>query len=164
MNNSSNKKDDEGGFDAGGYTYGVAFVIGFIFLLVTMGFACVRLRMSRGPNMLNILAGIPPSHDARREEESGEQGLGLHDIDTSFEDYPKFLYSQIDKKGSTSTNSCSICLGDYKESDILRLLPHCDHLFHLACVDPWLRLHSTCPICRKSSLHPLPVVFIASYV
>ncbi|TKY45564.1 putative RING-H2 finger protein ATL71 [Spatholobus suberectus] len=112
--------------------------------------------MARGPNMLNILAGVTPSRHAG-EEDSAEQGLGLglglHHIDTSFESYPKLLYSQV-KKGSSSTtsSSCSICLGDYKESDMLRLLPHCDHLFHLACVDPWLRLHSTCPICRKSSL------------
>ncbi|CAJ1976601.1 unnamed protein product [Sphenostylis stenocarpa] len=156
MDNSTTNKTH--GFDAGGFTYGVAFVIGLVFLLLTVGFACVRLRMARGPNMLNILAGIPPSHHTR-EEDSAEQGLGLslHHIDTSFESYPKLLYSQV-QKGSSSTNisssSCSICLGDYKEGDMLRLLPHCGHIFHLACVDPWLRFHSTCPICRKSSLQP----------
>lgn len=152
MNNSTNNKENNG-FDPSEFTYGVAFVIGLIFLLVSIALACVRLRMARGPNMLNILAGIPPSRQARSEEDSAEQGL--NHIDTSFESYPKLLYSQVEKGSSSSSvvsSSCSICLGDYKESDTLRLLPHCDHLFHLACVDPWLRLHSTCPICRKSSI------------
>ncbi|KAG4397691.1 hypothetical protein GLYMA_10G195500v4 [Glycine max] len=135
MNNSTNNKENNG-FDP--------------------TLACVRLRMARGPNMLNILAGIPPSRHARSSEEDNSAEQGLHHIDKSFERYPKLLYSQVEKGSSSSSvvsSSCSICLGDYKESDTLRLLPHCDHLFHLACVDPWLRLHSTCPICRKSSIH-----------
>ncbi|BAT94628.1 RING-H2 finger protein ATL70-like [Vigna umbellata] len=156
MNNGTTTKGY--GFNSDGFRYGVAFVIGSLVLLLTVAFACVRLRMARGPNMLNILAGIPPSHPTR-DADSAEQGLGLRldHIDTSFESYPKLVYSQAEK-GSTSTNipssSCSICLGDYKEGDMLRLLPHCHHIFHLACVDPWLRFHSTCPICRKSSLQP----------
>ncbi|KAG4983820.1 putative RING-H2 finger protein ATL71 [Glycine soja] len=155
MNNSTNNKENNG-FDPSEFTYGVAFVIGLIFLLVSIALACVRLRMARGPNMLNILAGIPPSRHARSSEEDNSAEQGLHQIDKSFERYPKLLYSQVEKGSSSSSvvsSSCSICLGDYKESDTLRLLPHCDHLFHLACVDPWLRLHSTCPICRKSSIH-----------
>ncbi|XP_029128517.1 RING-H2 finger protein ATL70 [Cajanus cajan] len=122
MNYSSNK--DENDFDSSGFTYGVAFVIGLVFLLVTVAFACVRLRMARGPNMLNILSGIPPSRHAPAEDDSAEQGLRLHHIDTSFESYPKLLYSQVEKekKGSSSlSSSCPICLGDYKETDMLRL-------------------------------------------
>lgn len=152
MNNGTTTKGY--GFNSDGFRYGVAFVIGSLVLLLTVAFACVRLRKARGPNMLNILAGIPPSHPTR-DEDSAEQGFDH--IDTSFESYPKLLYSLVEK-GSTSTNipssSCSICLGDYKDGDILRLLPPCHHIFHLACVDPWLRFHSTCPICRKSSLQP----------
>nr|XP_009780433.1 PREDICTED: RING-H2 finger protein ATL70-like [Nicotiana sylvestris] len=67
--------------------------------------------------------------------------------------YPKLLYSEakVNHKDSTLT-CCSICLADYKNSDMLRLLPDCGHLFHLKCVDPWLRLNPTCPVCRTSPL------------
>lgn len=51
---------------------------------------------------------------------------------------------------SISSCCCSICLMDYKESDLLRMLPRCGHLFHVTCVDPWLRMKLTCPVCRKS--------------
>ncbi|XP_051131252.1 putative RING-H2 finger protein ATL71 [Andrographis paniculata] len=66
--------------------------------------------------------------------------------------FPKLLYSEAKAsyKDSTAT-CCSICLADYKNSDMLRALPDCRHLFHLNCVDPWLRLHPTCPVCRTSS-------------
>lgn len=153
--NSTNNNDNNNGFDAGGFTYGVAFVVGLIFTLFIVAFACVRLRMfSRSPNMLNILAGIPPSH-AREDHivEVMEQGHHHH-IETTFESYPKLLYCEVKKNkgGSSFYSSCSICLGEYKETDMLRLLPGCGHLYHLNCVDPWLRLHSTCPICRKSSV------------
>lgn len=69
--------------------------------------------------------------------------------------YPKLLYSEAKEeleKGddSVAASCCSICLADYKDSDLLRVLPDCDHLFHAQCIDPWLKLHTTCPMCRNS--------------
>lgn len=43
---------------------------------------------------------------------------------------------------------CSICLGDYEEKEMLRVIPTCHHNFHLVCIDLWLQKQSTCPICR----------------
>lgn len=44
---------------------------------------------------------------------------------------------------------CSVCWDDFKLDETVRKLP-CSHLFHENCIVPWLNLHSTCPICRKS--------------
>lgn len=41
-----------------------------------------------------------------------------------------------------------ICLGEYKEKEVLRIIPYCGHTFHLSCIDVWLRKQSTCPVCR----------------
>lgn len=79
--------------------------------------------------------------------------------DAALRRFPKFLYSQTKphKSDSTAASCCSICLGDYKDTDMLRVLPDCGHLFHRKCVDPWLRLHPTCPVCRNSPAPtPLP--------
>lgn len=43
---------------------------------------------------------------------------------------------------------CTICLGDYQEKEVLRIMPKCGHNFHLSCIDVWLRKQSTCPVCR----------------
>ncbi|KAI5679518.1 hypothetical protein M9H77_00745 [Catharanthus roseus] len=43
---------------------------------------------------------------------------------------------------------CVICLCDVCEGQLYRLLPDCNHGFHVNCIDVWLRTHSTCPLCR----------------
>ena len=73
----------------------------------------------------------------------------------TLENYPKFIYSQAKLHkgmGNSTTSCCSICLADYKDTDVLRFLPSCGHLFHVECVDSWLLLHATCPVCRDSPL------------
>ncbi|XP_074273056.1 RING-H2 finger protein ATL64-like [Silene latifolia] len=55
-----------------------------------------------------------------------------------------------DAFGSDDDAQCSICLGDYEEKEILRLMPKCGHSFHLSCIDLWLMKQSTCPVCRLS--------------
>ncbi|XP_071691643.1 RING-H2 finger protein ATL54 [Rutidosis leptorrhynchoides] len=43
---------------------------------------------------------------------------------------------------------CSVCLSDFQENETLRLLPKCNHAFHVSCIDTWLRSHTNCPLCR----------------
>ncbi|CAE5959712.1 unnamed protein product [Arabidopsis arenosa] len=45
---------------------------------------------------------------------------------------------------------CVICLSDFVSGEQLRLLPKCNHGFHVRCIDNWLRQHLTCPKCRNS--------------
>ncbi|KAJ7014386.1 E3 ubiquitin-protein ligase [Populus alba x Populus x berolinensis] len=40
---------------------------------------------------------------------------------------------------------CCICLAKYKDKEEVRKLP-CSHMFHLKCVDQWLRIISCCPL------------------
>ncbi|KAI4339300.1 hypothetical protein MLD38_024260 [Melastoma candidum] len=66
--------------------------------------------------------------------------------------YPEILYSCAKAEhGCGAWLTCPICLVDYKDSNRVRLLPGCGHFFHTECVDLWLRLNPTCPVCRKSS-------------
>ncbi|KAL2265319.1 hypothetical protein VTJ83DRAFT_6419 [Remersonia thermophila] len=44
---------------------------------------------------------------------------------------------------------CVVCVEDMAVGDRAVVLP-CEHLFHGDCVRPWLELHGTCPVCRKS--------------
>ncbi|KAL1214459.1 RING-H2 finger protein ATL3 [Cardamine amara subsp. amara] len=49
---------------------------------------------------------------------------------------------------------CSICLSELVKGDRARLLPKCNHCFHVECIDMWFQSHSTCPICRNTVLGP----------
>ncbi|XP_039057900.1 uncharacterized protein LOC120201342 [Hibiscus syriacus] len=47
-----------------------------------------------------------------------------------------------------AVEQCHICLAEYEEGDQIRVLP-CQHEFHMACVDKWLKeIHGVCPLCR----------------
>ncbi|KAM3193719.1 hypothetical protein ACQJBY_070383 [Aegilops geniculata] len=43
---------------------------------------------------------------------------------------------------------CSVCLGEFLDGELLRLLPKCGHAFHVPCIGTWLRAHVSCPLCR----------------
>ncbi|XP_042518884.1 RING-H2 finger protein ATL74-like [Macadamia integrifolia] len=49
---------------------------------------------------------------------------------------------------SSTTSGCAICLVDFSDGDRLRVLPKCNHRFHVSCIDTWLLSHSSCPTCR----------------
>jgi len=47
---------------------------------------------------------------------------------------------------------CPICLAEFVEGDEVRILPKCNHGFHMRCIDTWLASHSSCPTCRQNLL------------
>ncbi|KAK7277534.1 hypothetical protein RJT34_22549 [Clitoria ternatea] len=49
-----------------------------------------------------------------------------------------------------SVYGCVVCLNEFKEQDVLKVLPNCNHAFHLDCIDIWLQTNSNCPLCRSS--------------
>ncbi|KRZ69896.1 E3 ubiquitin-protein ligase RNF13 [Trichinella papuae] len=52
------------------------------------------------------------------------------------------------KKGDEH-EMCAICLEDFADGDKMRLLP-CGHVYHCACVDPWLlKNRKVCPVCKR---------------
>ncbi|CAA7409050.1 unnamed protein product [Spirodela intermedia] len=55
---------------------------------------------------------------------------------------------------------CAVCLGELEGGQRLRRLPLCGHRFHARCVDQWLRLSATCPICRRPVAASAVVVVI----
>ncbi|PWZ20544.1 RING-H2 finger protein ATL8 [Zea mays] len=53
-------------------------------------------------------------------------------------------------------DECAICLAEFEGGQAVRVLPQCGHAFHAACVDTWLRAHSSCPSCRRVLAVDLP--------
>ncbi|XP_048849977.1 RING finger protein 215 [Brienomyrus brachyistius] len=51
----------------------------------------------------------------------------------------------------TETEDCAVCLEQFHNNQCLRVLP-CLHEFHRDCVDTWLLLQHTCPLCKRSIL------------
>jgi len=47
----------------------------------------------------------------------------------------------------SSSIACAVCLCDFETGEQLRELK-CTHKFHSSCVDQWLKINKTCPICK----------------
>ncbi|XP_042498173.1 E3 ubiquitin-protein ligase At1g63170-like [Macadamia integrifolia] len=88
----------------------------------------------------------------------GSEDRGASDDQISH--LPSWKYKQVDSHSgpgdaaeynSDSENEnleCCICLARYKDKEEVRQLP-CSHIFHQSCVDQWLRIISSCPLCKQ---------------
>lgn len=54
-----------------------------------------------------------------------------------------------DEQVKATNLQCTVCMDDFQVGDSARQLP-CEHFFHQDCIIPWLNLHASCPICRKT--------------
>lgn len=59
-------------------------------------------------------------------------------------------------EGLIDGTECAVCLSEFKEEEDLRLMPNCEHAFHIACIDEWLKTQSNCPLCRAGMYPPPP--------
>ncbi|XP_047046012.1 RING-H2 finger protein ATL74-like [Lolium rigidum] len=69
---------------------------------------------------------------------------------------PVSVYDSSSDDPAGGKAECAVCIVEFRDGDLARLLPRCGHRFHAACVDAWLRLHSTCPLCRADVVAPSP--------
>ncbi|KAL7109104.1 hypothetical protein ACP275_06G154400 [Erythranthe tilingii] len=163
MNSSSLDSPEEpvdtplGGGSIGGFGYGLGLSLAVLAIFMIITYASYRCKR-RHPTTATT------NHHNRRSTDDDYDSSPAMDIvvninlrggldEATISSYPRYTYSQIKPHksgGGGAAATCSICLADYKDSDLLRLLPECCHLFHLKCVDPWLLLHPTCPVCRNS--------------
>lgn len=68
---------------------------------------------------------------------------------------PVFSYSS---DTYPATLECAVCLSDFEENEKIRLLPKCNHSFHIDCINMWFHSHSTCPLCRTPVDGEIPVL------
>ena len=63
---------------------------------------------------------------------------------------PTFQYKYIIKYEKRNENTCSICLNEFKEEEILIRFSCKEHIFHKKCLCTWLEKSDICPLCKKS--------------
>lgn len=54
--------------------------------------------------------------------------------------------------GDGDVGECAICLEEWKVSGKVKEMP-CKHRFHGECIEKWLGIHGSCPVCR----HKMPI-------
>ncbi|WCJ22690.1 RING/U-box superfamily protein [Euphorbia peplus] len=148
-----------------GLGYSIAIALGFLVLLSTIllaSYICCRSSRHRPPQNDVVLDSPPPEGiilpriifvaEDDEDRENGAVGLDQAVINS----YPRFQFSKNGDLGGNGNTTCSICLCDFKDLEMLRMMPECRHFFHLCCLDAWLKLNGSCPVCRNSPL-PTPL-------
>ncbi|MCD7471259.1 hypothetical protein HAX54_011593 [Datura stramonium] len=70
--------------------------------------------------------------------------------ESTIQSYRKVVLGESRRIPGINVMICAICLGEYSAGETLRCIPECEHCFHVECVDKWLKMNSTCPVCRNS--------------
>ncbi|CAN4108426.1 unnamed protein product [Withania somnifera] len=70
--------------------------------------------------------------------------------ESTIQSYPKVVLGESQRISGLSVVICAICLGEFSAGETLRCIPECEHSFHVECIDKWLKMNSTCPVCRNS--------------
>ncbi|KAI3693894.1 hypothetical protein L1987_76849 [Smallanthus sonchifolius] len=123
----------------------ISTVIGFAMSATFIVFVCARLVCGRlRQDESRQLFDIDSRIDLERQE---HRVVGLEPAMVAAIPTMKFDREAF---GSLEDAQCTICLGEYQEKEVLRIMPKCGHSFHLSCIDMWLRKQSTCPVCRLS--------------
>ncbi|KAL9172860.1 hypothetical protein ABFS82_03G074600 [Erythranthe guttata] len=70
-----------------------------------------------------------------------KKGLSAADL----EKLPK-----VTGKDLVLANDCAVCLDEIESEQPARVVPGCNHGFHLECADAWLSKNPVCPVCRAA--------------
>ena len=81
---------------------------------------------------------------------SSEVAVG-NNLDKEMDDKSSHLVEDLNDS-SDDLGTCGICLEDYVEGELTKALscPSRPHSFHKDCIDKWLKLDASCPICKNS--------------
>ncbi|KAJ4849495.1 hypothetical protein Tsubulata_005807 [Turnera subulata] len=125
--------------------YGISLGVGIPGLLCIIGvgcYLCGRVKQyRRRPHQ-------PPTTEFAISVQPSIVSSGL-DAPT-IESYPKTQLGDSGRLPKPNDNTCPICLAEYQPKETLRTIPECSHYFHADCIDAWLRMNATCPLCRNS--------------
>ena len=126
------------------FYYATHLIFELLLWLYTISVSCISLLL------VGLLAfGILEAYWYRPQRRR-RQGLS----ESEFNALDRIRFSLEDGQQSSDLSTCSICVRDFKEQELLIKLPNCVHIFHEECIREWFRFHSTCPNCRTDTKQP----------
>ncbi|TMX05085.1 hypothetical protein EJD97_002575 [Solanum chilense] len=101
---------------------------------------------------INSRTSSQPEQEVVEEELSDIRTVGLHPSVISTITIHKYKRGE----GLIEGTECSVCLSEFREDETFKILPTCNHAFHVPCIDTWLKSHTNCPMCRASIVITMP--------
>jgi len=108
------------------------------YALLGLPLACFCLIMCCLPLFIRLL--LPYAESTQRRRGRAATLEQINSLPCS-----SYVHGSFEREEDTS---CVICLTDYIDGDMIRHLP-CKHHYHKKCIDEWLALDKSCPLCKK---------------
>ncbi|KAF8694727.1 hypothetical protein HU200_037813 [Digitaria exilis] len=143
----------------------ISLLSAFLFLSLALSTLLLyrrrRLILRRRRRLAAAAAEGPDGGGFGDEEEGGAGGGVVHHVwyirTVGLDEATIASIAAVEyRRGVGRGGDCAVCLGEFTDGELVRLLPRCAHPFHAPCIDTWLRAHVNCPICRS------PVVVVPS--
>lgn len=83
-----------------------------------------------------------PTSESSERSSSHLSNSGINKM--TLKTFPIVNYS-ADLKLPGMDSECVICLSEFAPGERVKVLPKCNHGFHIKCIDRWLKSHSSCP-------------------
>ncbi|KAG6389229.1 hypothetical protein SASPL_150691 [Salvia splendens] len=127
--------------------YGIIIGVGIPGLVCLIGLICYACGMIRALNLRSSLnSNLPMTISDQSPVIRSVSGLDGPTIQS----YPTTVLGESRRLPKANDVCCPICLSDYQPRETLRSIPECNHYFHADCLDEWLKLNGSCPLCRNS--------------
>lgn len=126
--------------------YGLALGLGVPGLICLIGLICYTNRKHQAQSPLQNTGQDATSPSITSQRAHLFTGLDGPTINS----YPKTILGDSGRLPKPNDTTCSICLAEYLPKETLRIIPECNHYFHADCIDEWLKMNSTCPLCRNT--------------
>ncbi|BFG31941.1 hypothetical protein CerSpe_182160 [Prunus speciosa] len=117
---------------------GIMIGVGIPALFCVIGLFFYFQNKMRAPDQLRQ----PVSADVPNRQPPGLDG-------PTIESYPTTELGETWELPYPNDNTCPICLAEYQGKETLMAMPECNHYFHASCIDKWLKMNATCPLCRN---------------
>lgn len=99
----------------------------------------LTVRISSAP----FYGALPPAADISFEELAKMEPV--YDCNKCINNLPSCKHDGTPLPGDQT--NCSVCLDEFCKGEQLKSLP-CVHFFHKDCIDAWLMVGHTCPVCK----------------
>jgi hypothetical protein len=122
-----------------------AVSVALILLYLFWRFVWQSKKHARTNDSLGATSSTAPPPEACRASVDAERG------ENGKTPLPVFVHVATPAAGGAEEKAeCAVCLVEFAHGEAGRLVPGCGHGFHAACIEPWLRVRSTCPLCRAA--------------
>ncbi|PWA44136.1 RING/U-box superfamily protein [Artemisia annua] len=142
--------NNRGGDEGSNVMKYLAFSIAILAMAASIAMACFMCKKDRRDELMSIQRTNVFNTNVVTPDGMITQSTIVGLDQATIESYTKVILGESKRLPGLDDAACPICLSEYHVKENVRCIPECRHCFHAECIDEWLKMNGTCPVCRNS--------------